>query len=104
MGTVTTCGAQNIDMINLLFLFLPLFFDFVLCVPPVHQELPRSWQDEWVLGLKDTSLNITSTTIQVGTDDLAVIETQTFLDNWSVITADGVKRCMFVMFLRNCIT
>ena len=39
--TVTTCGAQNIDMINLLFLFLPLFFDSVLCVPPVHQELPR---------------------------------------------------------------
>ena len=39
--TVTACGAQNTDMINLLIIVLYLFFDSGFCVPPIHQELPR---------------------------------------------------------------
>ena len=39
--TVTACGAQNTDMINLLTIVLYLFFDSGFCVPPIHQELPR---------------------------------------------------------------
>ena len=58
-----------------------------------YHSFLRSWQDEWVLGLKDTPFNISSTSIHVGNDNLPIIEIQTFLENWSIITADGVKRC-----------
>ena len=74
-------------------LFLSLFFEYVSSVPALHQELPRPWQDEWTLGLRDTSFNISATALHMGNENLAVIEIQTFLDNWSVITADRVKRC-----------
>ena len=39
--TVTACGAQNTDMINLFTIVLFLFFHSGFCVPPIHQELPR---------------------------------------------------------------
>ena len=39
--TVTACGAQNTDMINLFIIVLYLFFHSGFCVPPIHQELPR---------------------------------------------------------------
>ena len=69
---------------------------FLICNLKLHcwyHSFLRSWQDEWVLGLKDTPFNISSTSIHVGNDNLPVIEIQTFLENWSIITADGVKRC-----------
>ena len=71
-------------------------FTFLICNLKLHcwyHSFLRSWQDEWVLGLKDTPFNISSTSIHVGNDNLPVIEIQTFLENWSIITADGVKRC-----------
>jgi hypothetical protein len=39
--TVTACGAQNTDMINLFIIVLYLCFHSGFCVPPIHQELPR---------------------------------------------------------------
>ena len=39
--TVTACGAQNTDMINIFIIVLYLFFHSGFCVPPIHQELPR---------------------------------------------------------------
>ena len=71
-------------------------FTFLMCNLKLHcwyHSFLRSWQDEWVLGLKDTPFNISSTSIHVGNDNLPIIEIQTFLENWSIITADGVKRC-----------
>ena len=71
-------------------------FTFLICNLKLHcwyHSFLRSWQDEWVLGLKDTPFNISSTSIHVGNDNLPVIEIQTFLENWSIITADGLKRC-----------
>ena len=71
-------------------------FTFLMCNLKLHcwyHSFLRSWQDEWVLGLKDSPFNISSTSIHVGNDNLPIIEIQTFLENWSIITADGVKRC-----------
>lgn len=58
-------------------------------VPHFQQELPESWQDEWILSLTDSTLKIGPTFI----DDFFVLEIQTFLNEFNVISADGNRRC-----------
>lgn len=81
-------------------LLISLFFTFLLqcsAVPPPQKknipELPESWLDTWNIGLSDQLLTISATAISIDNVDLFVLEAQTFLNEVSIITADGVKRC-----------
>ena len=78
---------------QLIFVFLTHLIIFVYSVPPIQQEVPKSWQDDWIIGFEDTELKISPTSLSTENKDLFVIEIQTFLDEWSVISADGTKRC-----------
>ena len=62
-------------------------------VPPMKKELPGFWHDDWIIGFSDAPLNIQSNFITHEDETLNIIEIQTFLDEWSVITANSNKRC-----------
>ena len=52
-------------------------------------------QGEWISGPKSNQiLTIAASSLQsVGGEHLPIIEMQTFLDTWSIITAEAVPRC-----------
>ena len=85
------------NMFRTLLLFFTLMAAVCKAVPPPQQknipELPQGWLDTWNIGLTDQVLTISSTAISIDNVDLFVLEAQTFLNEVSIITADGVKRC-----------
>lgn len=64
-------------------------------VLPRPLQLPRTFQDSWIVGFTSETLNISAARIsKENENDLQVIEIQSaFLNEQKVITADGYKRC-----------
>ena len=54
---------------------------------------PHSWQDTWIMGLSDEAWILTSNSLEYLDTTFGIVETTTFLDTWSLITADKIKRC-----------
>ena len=54
---------------------------------------PHSWQDTWIMGLSDEAWILTSNSLEYLATTFGIVETTTFLDTWSLITADKIKRC-----------
>ena len=54
---------------------------------------PHSWQDTWIMGLSDEPWILTSNSLEYLATTFGIVETATFLDTWSLISADRNKRC-----------
>ena len=64
-------------------------------VPPVQNGpiFPNSWQDYWIMDHSDPEWILNSTTLHYDQETSKIVETTTFLDEVSLITANSGKRC-----------